>query len=32
MKFENDKYLIDSNGCFKKIKGSNDGEGEEQLN
>lgn len=29
MKFENDKYLIDSNGCFKKIKGSNDGEGEE---
>lgn len=24
MKFENDKYLIDSNGCFKKMKGTND--------
>lgn len=28
MKFENDNYLINSNGCFKKMKGTNDGEGE----
>lgn len=26
MKFENDEYLIDSKGCFKKIKVSNDGD------
>ncbi len=26
MKFENDEYLIDSKGCFKKVKVSNDGD------